>query len=124
MPSLPPHACATPGCPTLVPHGRARCPPCERRREQKRGSAAARGYNAEWRAYRKRYLAAHPLCVVCLAAGRTVASEVVDHIRAHKGDEQLFWDEKNHRAVCRPCHDARVDEGDFGRALPATPGVA
>lgn len=119
MPSLPPHACATSGCPARVAHGRARCPPCERRSERGRGSAATRGYDAEWRAYRKRYLAEHPLCVICLEAGRTTAAAVVDHVLAHKGDSRLFWDPANHRAVCRPCHDARVDEGDFGR--PARP---
>lgn len=81
-----------------------------------RGTAAARGYDAQWRTYRRRYLAEHPLCVLCLAVGRTVASTVVDHEKAHKGDPHLFWDPENHRAVCKPCHDARVDEGDFGRA--------
>lgn len=118
MPSLPPHACAEPGCPERVPHGSARCPAHERARELRRGTAAARGYGREWQAYRRRFLAKHPLCVVCLAAGLTVAAAVVDHIRAHKGDQQLFWDPQNHRAVCKPCHDARVDEGDFGRAAP------
>ncbi len=44
-----------------------------------------------------------------------VAATVVDHVKAHKGDQQLFWDETNHRAVCKPHHDARTDEGDFGR---------
>jgi 5-methylcytosine-specific restriction protein A len=105
-----------------VPHGRARCQGCERKRERARGSAAARGYGAEWRAYRKRYLADHPLCVLCLAAGRPEPAEVVDHVEAHKGDPRRFWDPNNHRALCRPCHDARVDEGDFGRA-PSAPAV-
>jgi len=123
MPSLPPHACATAGCPSRVPHGRARCPSCERRREQQRGSAAARGYDARWRAYRRRYLGKNPLCVLHLAKGEVVAAAVVDHVKAHKGDPELFWDPANHRAVCKPCHDARVDEGDFGRAVPVPPAV-
>jgi 5-methylcytosine-specific restriction protein A len=62
-----------------------------------------------------RYLREHPLCVVCGAEDRTEAATVVDHIVAHKGDERLFWDAANHRAVCRRHHDERVDEGDFGR---------
>lgn len=112
MPMSPPHGCAQPGCPNLVWRG-ARCPEHERKREQERGSAAARGYGSRWREYRERFLIANPHCVLCLAKGLTVPSEVVDHIKAHKGDQGLFWDPANHRALCRPCHDARVDEGDF-----------
>jgi 5-methylcytosine-specific restriction protein A len=67
----------------------------------------------------------HPLCAEC-AAGvpftdgtvvvRVTPATVVDHIRDHKGDLTLFWDPKNHRAVCRKHHDQRVDAGDFGRS--------
>lgn len=39
----------------------------------------------------------------------------MDHITAAKGDVNLFWDPTNHRALCKACHDKRVDEGDFGR---------
>lgn len=113
MPFAAPHACATPRCPRLAPAGKPRCPPCETGRERERGSAAARGYGARWRKYRAGYLQANPLCVLCLAAGRTEPATVVDHIQAHKGDEALFWDPANHRALCKPCHDARTDEGDF-----------
>jgi len=99
----------------LVPRGKARCPTHERKRDQERGTAHQRGYDAQWRAYRKRYLAEHPLCIIHLAKGEVVPSTVVDHEVPHKGDQVLFWDPNNHRAVCKPCHDARVDEGDFGR---------
>jgi 5-methylcytosine-specific restriction protein A len=119
MPTLPPHACAKPGCPEKVPHGRARCPTHERAKERGRGSAAARGYGRDWQRYRARYLLDHPLCVLCAAAGGVTPATVVDHVVAHKSDEQLFWDPENHRAVCKPHHDARVDEGDFGRVSPA-----
>lgn len=30
---------------------------------------------------------------------------VADHIKAHKGDERLFWDEANLQCLCKPCHD-------------------
>jgi hypothetical protein len=30
---------------------------------------------------------------------------VVDHIKAHRGDEALFWDEKNLHAVSKAYHD-------------------
>jgi 5-methylcytosine-specific restriction endonuclease McrA len=30
---------------------------------------------------------------------------VCDHIRAHRGDAALFWDEANLQTLCKPCHD-------------------
>ncbi len=80
-----------------------------------RGSSHARGYDARWRSYRLVFLSRNPLCVECQTVGRVAAATVVDHIKAHKGDQQLFWETTNHRAVCKPCHDRRTDEGDFGR---------
>ena len=97
----------------LVPRGRARCPVHERKRDAERGTAHERGYDARWRAYRLDFLRDHPLCVLCLP--RVVAATVVDHVRAHCGDPLLFWDPSNHRALCKACHDKRIDEGDFGR---------
>jgi 5-methylcytosine-specific restriction protein A len=112
MPNAPARACAQPGCPALV-RGKARCPKHERRRDLERGTAHQRGYDGRWRAYRLVFLREHPLCVLCRAEGRVEPASVVDHIQAHKGDDELFWDPKNHRAVCKPHHDARTDEGDF-----------
>ncbi len=114
MPTGAPHPCTQPGCPALV-RGRGRCDEHERQADARRGSSASRGYGSKWQAYRKGFLEANPLCVVCKAAGRITAASVVDHIRAHKGDETLMWSPANHRSVCKPCHDARTDEGDFGR---------
>jgi 5-methylcytosine-specific restriction protein A len=109
-----PHACPTPGCRALV-RGATRCPTHARVRDQERGTAHARGYDGRWRQYRLTYLLSNPLCCLCNAAGRVTPATVVDHIVAHKGNEQLFWDPTNHRAVCRPHHDARTDEGDFAQ---------
>lgn len=118
MPLAPLHPCQ-PGCPVLLPMGVPRCAKHEKARHtrdrQRRGSAHQRGYTSRWRAHRARFLAEHPLCAPCERVGRTTPATVVDHIRAHKGDEDLFWDEENHQASCKPCHDARTDEGDFGR---------
>lgn len=95
------------------------CPTCQHRYEaqdrERRGTSTERGYDYHWRTYRLLYLRTHPLCATCSAAGRVEAATVVDHIVAHKGDQALFWDRGNHRAMCKPCHDRRVDEGDFGR---------
>jgi 5-methylcytosine-specific restriction protein A len=37
---------------------------------------------------------------------------VVDHIVPHRGREQLFWDESNWQALCKPCHDKKTGEED------------
>lgn len=114
MPLSAPHACTTPGCPALV-RGRAKCDRHQVEREQRRGTAASRGYGSQWQKYRKGFLAQHPLCGLCQAEGRVEAATVVDHIKDHKGDQGLFWDPNNHRPLCKPHHDARTDAGDFGR---------
>ncbi len=31
---------------------------------------------------------------------------VCDHVRPHRGDEALFWDERNLQTLCKPCHDS------------------
>jgi 5-methylcytosine-specific restriction endonuclease McrA len=31
---------------------------------------------------------------------------VCDHIKPHRGKEELFWDEGNLQTLCKPCHDS------------------
>ena len=63
-----------------------------------------RPYGGRWQRYRLRYLAAYPLCVACLGAGRTTAANTVDHVTPHRGDHKLFWDPSNHQPLCATCH--------------------
>ena len=44
------------------------------------------------------------ICVVCNRAPSTVGDHIVDH----RGSEPLFWDPKNVRGVCKPCHDNKT----------------
>jgi 5-methylcytosine-specific restriction protein A len=73
-------------------------------------------YGSEWRKVRNTYLKANPLCVVCFAKCLIVPANVVDHIKPHKGDKNLFWDEDNYQPLCKPCHDAKTakEDGGFG----------
>ena len=74
--------------------------------DQRRGSAASRGYNHRWKKARDTYLQSHPLCVMCEQEDRIAAAEVVDHIIPHRGDQDLFWDSKgNWQSLCKSCHD-------------------
>ena len=118
MPRKPKRPCSYPGCPELT-DGQY----CTQHQKQvasaynkSRGSAASQGYDGRWRRVRKRYLARHPLCVFCRQAGRITPATVVDHIKPHKGDRVLFWDESNWQALCKPCHDAKTarEDGRWG----------
>ncbi len=93
-------------CGRIVAYG-AKCT-CQIRRDKERKarfdesrpSASARGYDHRWAIYRESFLKKFPRCVRCGAP-----STVVDHIRAHKGDQKLFWDKLNHQALCDGCHN-------------------
>ena len=86
--------------------------------DSRRGSAHSRGYDRRWRAYRLTFLAAHPLCVECAAQSDPLLTPatIVDHIVPHAGNMDLFWDERNHQALCKPCHDRKTasEDGGFG----------
>jgi len=67
--------CAHPGCPALT--DKRFCPghsgaEARRYEQQQRAPAAAKRYGHPWQAVRPAYLSAHPLCEMCLAAGKCV----------------------------------------------------
>jgi hypothetical protein len=72
-------------------------------------------------------LSRNPLCVECERQGRITPATVVDHIIPHKGNLELFWDEDNLQALCKPCHDRKTaKEGRWGEKARFTltdPGV-
>jgi 5-methylcytosine-specific restriction protein A len=55
---------------------------------------------------------AEPFCRECLAQGRRVLTEQVDHIRQHATDPGLFWDRANLQGLCRPCHTRKTTRGE------------
>lgn len=89
--------------------------------DEKRKSSVERGYNTEWRKYRKEFLLQHPLCEDCLSKKILRTATVVDHIVAHKGNEFLFWNTENHQALCKQCHDMKTMQevcAAAGRLIP------
>jgi 5-methylcytosine-specific restriction endonuclease McrA len=48
----------------------------------------------------------HPLCAFCVAKGLVTAAVVVDHIEAHDGDYEKFWDSENWQSLCKRHHDS------------------
>ena len=74
-------------------------------------------YNtSRWKILRKQFLREHPLCEECKKNGVVKAATIVDHIKAHKGDEKLFWDQNNWQALCKHHHDQKTvkEDGRFG----------
>ena len=112
MPRIPDHPCAHPGCPRLVARGKKYCPEHQGEHPAEVRSAVSRGYGKAWQKARAKYLEAHPLCVMCMQRGVYVKATVVDHIRPHRGDYQLFWDRNNWQALCKTCHDKKTGTED------------
>ena len=108
MPRKPLTPCKHPGCPQLT--GQSFCD--KHRHQQERASASERGYDHRWRIARKKYLKEHPLCVKCQEQGKLIKADVVDHIKPHRGDKTLFWDQSNWQALCKKCHDHKTKTED------------
>jgi 5-methylcytosine-specific restriction enzyme A len=60
----------------------------------------------EWKRIRTAHLARFPLCQRCLTEGRMTAATVVHHVKAHKGNLELFYDGENLASSCAKCHDS------------------
>ncbi|WP_141304364.1 HNH endonuclease [Moorella sp. E306M] len=108
MPKRLPTPCNYPGCPNLVEPGERYCPEHKtqhyRRQNERRGTAAQRGYDARWQKVREMYLRQHPLCEMCEREGRVTPATMVHHKQPIRhGGEVLNME--NLMAVCRACHD-------------------
>jgi 5-methylcytosine-specific restriction protein A len=76
-----------------------------------RPSASQRLYGSRWDKARKTYLEHHPLCVACRNHGRNTKATVVDHIKPHNRNLELFWNQANWTGLCSRCHaDKRAFE--------------
>lgn len=58
-----------------------------------------------WYTLRSRQLKIQPLCALCAEIGITTPATIVDHIKPHRGDTQLFYDPNNLQSLCKHCHD-------------------
>jgi 5-methylcytosine-specific restriction enzyme A len=96
MPVRSARPCSYPGCGSLTRGSR-----CEKhqhvREADNRASAAARGYDRQWRKLRLWFLRCNPVCVMCHRA-----AEEVDHITPIRDGGTN--DPDNLRALCKSCH--------------------
>ena len=100
--------CKHPGCGALVPSGTKYCDEHKALHFEEGRSAASRGYGRAWQKASRQFLQAHPLCVRCMEEGKYTKATVVDHIKPHRGNPKLFWDEGNWQPLCKPCHDQKT----------------
>ena len=112
MPYSPRKPCAHPGCSALVEAGRKYCDMHRSMHPEEVRSAESRGYGSRWRKVRKMYLNQHPLCVMCLKEGKYVKATDVDHIIAHRGNPELFWDQSNWQSLCHSHHSRKTNAED------------
>ena len=112
MPARAPRPCAAPACGALVESGycphhahRARLGP--RKYDDRRGSSAGRGYDADWRRFRAAFLAEHPECEDCRGVSRCVHHKIKLRERP-----DLRLEPSNCRALCKCCHDRRTQRGE------------
>lgn len=56
----------------------------------------------------------HALCEHCLQDGVATKATHVDHIKPHKGDPMLAFDEGNLQALCHSCHSIKTASADGG----------
>ena len=110
----PGRVCMRPGCPGVVRAGVcSRCGPLRRARmvehDERRGTAAQRGYDATWRRLRASFLARNPLCAACERNGRVVVATDVDHIvpKRRGGSDH----DENLQALCHSCHSRKTMAG-------------
>lgn len=108
MPRRPDVPCKHPGCARLVQYGQMYCEEHRSKHQTDRKSTTERGYGSAWRRESKKFLLSHPYCVKCLEEHKMVEATVVDHIKPHRGSEELFWDRGNWQALCKHHHDVKT----------------
>jgi len=52
------------------------------------------------------FLAENPLCAMCVARGKPSLATTVDHVEPHRGDLELFWDQRNWQSLCTRDHNS------------------
>jgi 5-methylcytosine-specific restriction endonuclease McrA len=74
---------------------------------------------ARWQDLRRRVFIRDLFTCQMPICGRIIARKdelVCDHVKPHRGDAGLFWDDGNLQTLCRSCHD-RVKQRDEQRSL-------
>lgn len=112
--------CAQPGCPAIATtrgycaeHARPVNAARHRALDERRGSAASRGYDHRWRGVRRWVLARRPRCADCARLGRVTLATEVHHLDGNPRNNH----DDNLLSLCKPCHSRRTaaERGGGGR---------
>ena len=74
-------------------------------------------YTSRWKALRLNQLSKAPLCSYCAAIGIIEAATIADHIKPHKGANDLFFNADNLQSLCKYCHDSHKQRQEKGGGL-------
>lgn len=118
MPKAAKKPCAFPRCGALVEYNERYCPAhksheagikaeINRRYDDNRPERHQFYQSQEWKRIRRRFLARHPLCELCLKENRVTAAVVVDHI-VEIADGGALSDDGNLQALCANHHNRKT----------------
>ena len=113
MPMKSPHACNKSGCKEITnnrfcdAHQRQ----YDKQYEDRRGSAAERGYDGNWQKLRDAKLAQDPLCERCMAKKEIKSADLVHH--KDRNPQNRSWE--NLESLCNDCHEAIHGANRFGK---------
>jgi len=112
--------CSYSGCGKLIAGGLF----CPDHRERKKAPSEL-GYDHRWRRYAAAYLKKHPICCdpFLRHPNEIRNAEVCGHRIAHRGNESLLWNPRNHYPLCASCnaYQCAKFEGGFGHTRHAPP---
>ncbi|MBR4401038.1 MAG: HNH endonuclease [Synergistes sp.] len=118
MPKAAKKPCAFPGCRVLIEYNERYCA-AHKHYESARQAESNREYDSkrperhhfyhshEWQKMRRRFLAQHPLCEMCLLDNRISAAVIVDHI-VEISDGGSPVDPANLQALCVYHHNQKT----------------
>lgn len=93
-------------------------------RARQREHDAKRRTEQPWRAWyktpgwfriRSKRLRDEPLCRMCKVEGRVTPGRIVDHIKRHQGQRELFFDYENTQTLCETHHNRDKQREERGR---------
>lgn len=93
--------------PTFRPRGQRTVQEKRREIDERRGSAASRGYTGRWAKASATFLKRNPLCEYCRLRGRPLTpSTCTDHLYPHRWPiyQGVFWRSEWWVASCDTCH--------------------
>jgi 5-methylcytosine-specific restriction endonuclease McrA len=72
---------------------------------------------ARWQKLRLAHIRDSPICVYCARSHEISVADIVDHIRPHKGNTELFFDANNLQSLCKPHHDSEKQREESGQNI-------